>query len=81
MMSLLNIDDDYCDVITSKKEKIRLISLMKHYLSLRRPMDEKEKKEFNDVSTLIQLQSEIDDHRKRRNKYIKKLTNEGILVV
>jgi len=81
MVSLLNIDEDYCDVITSKKEKIRLTSLMGYYLSLRRPMDEKEKKEFNEVSTLIQLQSEIDDHRKRRNKYIKKLTNESIFII
>ena len=54
----------------------------KYLLSLNRPLTLEENEEFNKISSLIQLQNEIDIHNKKRNKYLKNvLTNEGIFII
>lgn len=77
MRSLLDINQDYSDVIINKKEKISMIKRRKEYLNLTRPYNEDEKKDFNKISMLLQLQNEIEMHRKIRIK----LSNECIIII
>jgi hypothetical protein len=77
MKSMLDINIEYLNIIQSKKEKDNMRKKIKYYLDLKTPMDISEKKEFEKLSYMIQLQKEIEEHNKKRNKLIKK----GILVI
>ena len=66
-MSLFNIKYDYPDIINDK-EFLIMNKKRKEYLKLDRPMTIDEKKDFNKVSTLVQLQIELNIHKKNRNK-------------
>jgi hypothetical protein len=66
-MSLFNIKYDYPDIINDK-EFLIMNKKRKEYLKLDRPMTIDEKKDFNKVSTLDQLQIELNIHKKNRNK-------------
>lgn len=76
-MSLLNIDYEYDDIINNKHNKQNLIFKKNHYLRLQRPMTQDEKNDFEKISLYLQLQYEIDKHRKKRNYLMK----EGILII
>jgi hypothetical protein len=66
-MALFNIKYDYPDIINDK-EFLIMNKKRKEYLKLDRPMTTDEKKDFNKVSTLVQLQIELNIHKKNRNK-------------
>jgi len=76
-MTLINISDDYPDIIKNKVDKKIMTSKRTFYLNLQRPMTPEENKDFDKISLYIELQSEIEKNRKRRNKLIK----EGIFVI
>jgi len=77
MKSMLDINIEYLNIIQSKKEKDNMRKKIKYYLDLKTPMDISEKKEFEKLSYMIQLQKEIEEHNTKRNKLI----NKGILVI
>lgn len=81
MKSLLDINSNYTNVIKTSQEKRQMAKERDILLSLRRPYTPEEKEKFNRLSYLLQLQKEIDAHKKRKDKYIKKLINESIFVI
>ncbi len=81
MKSLLDINSNYTNVIKTSQEKRQMAKERDILLSLRRAYTPEEKEKFNRLSYLLQLQKEIDAHKKRKDKYIKKLINESIFVI
>jgi len=77
MKSLLDINVEYLNIIQTKKEKEDMKKKLKYYLDLKIPMNVYEKKEFEKISYIIQLQREIEQHNKKRNRLI----NKSILVI
>jgi hypothetical protein len=77
MKSLLDINVEYLNIIQTKKEKEDMKKKLKYYLDLKIPMNISEKKEFEKISYIIQLQREIEQHNKKRNRLI----NKSILVI
>lgn len=82
MKSLFNINDDYPDVIKCPHEKLNMEYTKECLLQIKRPYTPDETKLFKEISYLLQLQKEIEAHRKKRNKFFKKgLINESIFVI
>lgn len=80
MKSVLNIETDYDDVIKCYHLKLNMEYTREYLLKLRRPLTPTEKEMFNNISNMLQLQKEIEIHRKKRNKYLKRLVNECVFV-
>lgn len=81
MKSFFNIDTDYDDVIKCPHLKLNMEYTRECLLKLTRPYTPKEKELFNKISYMLQLQKEIETHKKKRNNFLKKvLANEGIFV-
>lgn len=82
MKSFFDINNEMSYIIKTPQEKRKMNNRRKYLLSLNRPLTLEENEEFNKISSLIQLQNEIDIHNKKRNKYLKNvLTNEGIFII
>lgn len=82
MKSFFDINNEISYIIKTPQEKRKMNNRRKYLLSLNRPLTLEENEEFNKISSLIQLQNEIDIHNKKRNKYLKNvLTNEGIFII
>lgn len=82
MKSFFDINNEMSYIIKTPEEKRKMNNRRKYLLSLNRPFTLEENEEFNKISSLIQLQNEIDIHNKKRNKYLKNvLTNEGIFII
>jgi hypothetical protein len=76
-MTFINISDDYPDVIKNKVDKKIMTYKRNIYLKLQRPMTPEENKDFDKISLYLEIQSEIEKNRKRRERLIK----EGIFVI
>lgn len=75
--SLFDIHHDYPDIIGDKVELRFIQEKRNYYLSLKRPMTVEENKEFDRFSMILQLQKELNNHRKRKQRLI----NKGILII
>lgn len=82
MKSFFNINTDYDDVIKCPHLKLNMIFTRDCLLKLNRPYTPEEDELFKKISYMLQLQKEIEIHRKKRNKFLKKvLANEGIFII
>lgn len=82
MKSFFNINTDYDDVIKCPHLKLNMEYTRECLLQIKRPYTPEEKKLFNEISYMLQLQKEIEVHRKKRNKILKEvLANENIFII